>query len=325
MQIVRVDAFGPPEVLQLVEMEPPALGPGEIRLAVRASGVNRADILQRTGKYHGVQAPVFPGREAAGVVTEVAAGVSGIAMGERAVAFGVRPGGYATEVVAPAASAVALPPGVSFEQGACLPTSWLSAWYTLVRLAQVKAGETALVQGAASAVGHAAVQIARWRGARVLATAGSREKLDWLRGLGADDGIDYSREDVSQRVKAITGGKGVEVVLDAVGGRAFRSSLESLAYRGRCVSMANVTTEDSVVNTRDFYPKNATIFGFQLPFLIARDGYDPRPDLAELLRLVAAGELRVHVDRTFPLADAAAAHRHLEERRNRGNVVLVTG
>jgi NADPH2:quinone reductase len=325
MQIVRVDTFGPPEVLQLVEMAPPPLGPGELRLAVRAAGVNRADILLRTGKYHGVKAPVFPGREAAGVVTEVAPDVRGLAPGARVVVFGGRPGCYATEAVAPAARAVALPAGVSFEHAAALPTSWLSAWYTLVRLAQVKAGETVLVQGAASAVGHAAVQIARRAGARVLATAGSREKLDWLRGLGADEGIDYSREDVAERVRAITGGKGVEVVLDAVGGRAFRSSLESLAYRGRCVSMANVTTEDSVVNTRDFYPKNATIYGFQLPFLIERDGYDPRPDLAELLRLVERGELRVHVDRTFPLADAAAAHRWLEERRNRGNVVLVSG
>ena len=325
MQIIRIDAFGPPEVLKLVELDPLPLGPGEVRVAARACGVNRADVLQRTGKYHGASVPAFPGREAAGVVTEVGPGVEGIAPGDRVVAFRGKPGCYATEVVSPASRVVRIPEGVAFEEAASLPTSWLSAWYCLVRLAKLRPGETLLVQGAASAVGHAAVGIARSRGAKVIATAGSAEKLAWLATLGADHGIDYSREDVAARVAELTGGKGVEAVLDAVGGKAFGSSLKALAYGGRCVQMANVTTEDSVVNTRDFYPKNAAIYGFQISFLMERDGWDPRPDLAELLALVAAGTLRVHVDRTFPLADAAAAHRYLEERRNRGNVVLVTG
>lgn len=325
MQIIRVDSFGPPEVLKLVEMESPPLGPGELRVAARACGVNRADILLRTGKYHGASLPAFPGREAAGVVLEVAPDVRGFAPGDRVLAFRGSTGCYATEIVAPASRAVPVPEAVGFEAAACLPTSWLSAWYTLVRLARVERGETVLIQGAASAVGHAAVQIARWRGARVLATAGSAEKLAWLRGLGAEVGIDYGKEDVVAEVAKATAGKGCDVVLDAVGGQAFGASLKALAYRGRCVAMANVTTEDSVVNTRDFYPKNATIHGFQISFLSEKEGWDARPDLEELLGHVASRALTVHVDRSFPLVDAAAAHRYLEERRNRGNVVLVTG
>jgi NADPH2:quinone reductase len=326
MQIIRVDAFGPAENLKVVEMESPPLQAGEVRIAASACGVNRADVLQRTGAYHGAKVmPVFPGREAAGTVAEVGPGVSGFAVGDRVLGFGGRPGCYASEVNFPVERLVRIPDGVSFEQAACLPTSWLSAWYTLVRLARLQQGETVLIQGAASAVGHAAVLIARWRGARPIATAGSAEKLEWLRGLGAADGIDYSREDVAARVAELTGGKGCEVVLDAVGGKAFGASLKALAYGGRCVSMANVTTEDSVVNTRDFYPKNAAIYGFQISFLREKSGWDARPDLAELLALIASGALRPHVDRTFPLADAAGAHRWLEERRNRGNVLLVTG
>jgi NADPH2:quinone reductase len=325
MQIVRVDAFGGPEVLKLVEADPLPLASGEVRIAARACGVNRADVLLRTGKYHGASVPAFPGREAAGIVVETAPDVRDLATGDRVVAFRVRPGGYATEVVAPASRVVPVPEGVGFEAAASSPTSWLSAWYCLVRLARLDRGETVLVQGAASAVGHAAVQIGRWKGARVLATAGSAEKLEWLRGLGADVGIDYVAQDVAAEVARATGGKGCDVVLDAVGGRAFGASLKALAYRGRCVAMANVTTEDSVVNTRDFYPKNARILGFQISFLVDRDGWDPRPDLEELLGQFASGALAVHVDRAFPLADAAAAHRYLEERRNRGNVVLVAG
>jgi NADPH2:quinone reductase len=323
MQIVRVDAFGGPEALRLVEMDPPRLERGELRVKVHACGVNRADILLRTGKYHGASVPAFPGREAAGVVSEVGPDAAGFAVGDRVLAFRVRPGGYATEVAAPALRCVRIPAGVDFAVAASLPTSWMSAWYTLLRQAKVAAGETVLIQGAASAVGHAAVQIARWKGAKVIATAGSAEKLEWLKGLGAAEGIDYSRQDVAAEVARLTGGKGVEVVLDAVGGKAFPSSLKALGYGGRCVSMANVTTEDSVVNTRDFYPKNAVIHGFQISFLVDRSGWDPRPELEELLGLVARGELKVHLDRTFPLADAAGAQRYLEERKNRGNVALV--
>jgi NADPH2:quinone reductase len=286
--------------------------------------VNRADILQRSGNWHVKTLPVFPGREAAGVVLEVGPGATGFTVGQRALAFRGLPGCYATEVVAPAERVVAVPEGLDLVKAAALPTSWLSAWYSLVRLARLESGEWLLVQGAASAVGSAAVAIARWRGAKVIGAARGEEKGKWLRAAGADEAIDYSQLDVAAEVRRITGGRGVDVVLDAVGGKTFGPSLQSLAYAGRCVSMANVTTEDSVVNTRDFYPKNASIFGFHVGQLMEH-GWDPRPDLGELMQHVASGELEVQVDRTFPLEQAPDAHRYLEERRNRGAVVLVAG
>jgi len=322
VKIMRVDAFGPPEAMKWVDMDPPPLAEGQLRIAVKAAGVNRADILQRSGNWHVRTLPVFPGREAAGLVTEVGAGVTGFTAGQRVLAFRGMPGCYATEVVAPAERVVALPDGMDFTNAAALPTSWLTAWYSLVRLARLERGEWLLVQGAASAVGSAAVAIARWRGAKIVGAARGDEKGAWLRGIGADEALDYSIVDVASEVKRLTAGRGVDVVLDAVGGRTFGPSLQSLAYAGRCVSMANVTTEDSVVNTRDFYPKNATIYGFHVGQMMEH-GWDPRADLREMMDLVASGALVVHVDRTFPLESAAEAHRYLEERRNRGNVLLV--
>lgn len=321
---MRVDAFGPPEAMQWVDMEPPPLAEGQLRIAVKAAGVNRADILQRSGNWHVKTLPVFPGREAAGVVTEVGGGAGGLAVGQRVLAFRGMPGCYATEVVAPADRVVAIPDRLDFTKAAALPTSWLSAWCSLVRLARLEQGEWLLIQGAASAVGSAAVAIARWRGAKVIGAARGEEKGRWLKEIGADEAVDYSTADVAAEVRRITGGKGADVVLDAVGGKTFGPSLQSLAYAGRCVSMANVTTEDSVVNTRDFYPKNATIHGFHIGQMMEH-GWDPRGDLREMMDLVATGALAVHVDRTFPLDAAPDAHRYLEERRNRGNVVLVAG
>jgi len=229
---------------------------------------------------------------------------------------------YAEYIAAPANCVIRIPAGVDWAAAASLPTAWLSAWYCMRHLARLQAGETILIHAAASGVGDAAVQIAKHLGARVIATAGSDEKVAWARANGADWGINYERQDVVAETKTITEDKGVEVVLDAVGGRAFSASLKAIGYTGRVVALANVTLEDSVISTRDFYPKNVTIYGFQISNLMKRGGYDPRPDLEELMRRVAAGRLQVHVDRVFSLAEAGEAHRYLEQRRNRGKVIL---
>ena len=142
---------------------------------------------------------------------------------------------------------------------------------------------------------------------------------------GADEGINHAREDVLERTRAIAGEGGVEVVLDTVGGSTFGESLKVVGHGGRVVTLANVALEQSRIDTRDFYPKNATIYGFQITNLIQHLGYDPRDDLGELAGLVARNKLEIHVDRTFPLERAADAHRHLEERRNRGKVIIHPG
>ena len=178
---------------------------------------------------------------------------------------------------------------------------------------------------AASGVGDVAVQLAKAAGATVIATAGSDEKVAWALENGADHGVNHESESVVERVTELLGGAGAEVVLDTVGGARFGESLKAAGHGGRVVSLANVALESSTVDTRDFYPKNVAIYGFQITNLIRRLGYDPRADLAELARLAAGGDLEVHIDAAFGLSEAADAHRRLEARLNRGKVVLHPG
>jgi NADPH2:quinone reductase len=235
-----------------------------------------------------------------------------------------KPGFYAERAVVPAQQVVAVPDAVDLPSAAALPTSWLSAWYCLHSLLQIEPGETVLLHAAASGVGSAAVRIAIDAGATVIATAGSAEKVKWVSDLGAQQVLDSSTENgdrLVNRVQELTAGRGVDAVLDVVGGSAFADSLRAIAYGGRVVAMANVALASSTIDTRDFYPKNGRIFGFQITALMDH-GYDPRPDLGELLAAVAAGRFTVDIDSMFPLAAAADAHRHVESRQNRGKVIL---
>lgn len=323
MRVVQIAEFGGPEVLQGVEVAPPEVGPDEVLVEIRAAAVNRVDVLMRSGRYHTPPTlPFVPGREASGVVIDVGAEVDGARSGDRIVAFAGRPGAYAELMAVPARDVFAMPEGLEWAPAASLPIAWLTAWHCLRHVADVQKGEIVLVHAAASGVGDAAVQIAKQLGALVIASAGSDEKVAWAEANGADWGVNYERQDVVAEVARVTESAGVDVVIDAVGGPVFSQSLKAVGRGGRVVALANVSLEDSVVNTRDFYPKNATIYGFQIANLM-QEGHDPRLDLEELMGLVAAGTLNVHVDRVFPLEDAPAAHKYVEERRNRGKVVLV--
>jgi len=330
VRAVVVEEFGPPEVLRIRDVDEPALGRGDVLIAIEAAGVNRADALARAGKYHRAgQPPLILGLEAAGTVLAVGEDVGGIRAGDRVVARGATndPGFYAERAVVPAAAVVPVPDGVGLLAAACLPTAWVSAWYCLRRLAEIRPGETVVIHAAASGVGSAAVQIAAATGATAIATAGSAEKVAWARSLGASAGLDTSSLDRAQvlgGIAALTGGLGADVVLDTVGGDTFSDSLRAAGYAGRVVALANVALAPSVIDTRDFYPKNVRILGFQITALMEH-GYDPRADLVELLDGLAAGQLRVPISATFGLADAAEAHRLLESRAVFGKVVLTVG
>ncbi|MET0865303.1 MAG: zinc-binding dehydrogenase, partial [Nakamurella sp.] len=305
----------------------PVPAAGQVLIGIETAGVNRADILVRTGKYHRAgQPPLVLGVEGAGTVLGVGPDVDEFAVGQRVVGLGEtnKPGFYAEQVVVPVGQVVAVPDAVSLASAAALPTAWLSAWYCLHRLLQIQAGETVLLHAAASGVGSAAVRIAVDAGATVIATARSAEKVSWVTELGAQHALDSSTEHGDRlvaTVQELTGGHGVDAVLDVVGGQAFSDSLRAIAYGGRVVAMANVALASSTIDTRDFYPKNGRIFGFQITALMDH-GYDPRPDIADLLAAVATGRFTVDIDSTFPLADAAAAHRHVESRQTRGKVLL---
>jgi NADPH2:quinone reductase len=298
-----------------------------VLVRVVAAGVNRVDALVRAGVYHRAgRPPLIPGVEAAGTVAAVGEGVTGIGVGQRVMALdGVNaPGFYAELAVVPAEQVTVLPDGVGLTEAATLPVAWLSAWYSLRRLARVAKGDTVVVKAAASGVGSAAVQIAAEAGAHVIAIAGSPQKAAWAAEFGAESLIDTSAhpEDAEvEEVLRLTDGRGADVVLDTVGGRAFGRSLREIAHGGRVVALANVALEPSTVDTRDFYPKNASILGFQLTNLQIH-GYDPRADLRELADRVAAGTYRVPVETVFPLEQARAAHERLEQRDNRGKIVI---
>ncbi|MER7563789.1 zinc-binding dehydrogenase [Streptomyces sp. NPDC097941] len=330
MRAVRIDRFGGPEVLVPVDVPDPVPGPGEVLMRVAAAGVNRADALLRAGLYHRAgRPPLIPGAEAAGVVVEVGEGVTDFAPGQRVMALdgGKSSGFYAELATVSATQVVVLPDGVDLARAAALPIAWLSAWYCVRHLARVSKNDTVLVKAAASGVGTAAVQIAAEAGARVIALAGSAEKAAWAGEFGADVTVDTSAHPDDAEVEEVlrlTEGRGADVVLDTVGGRAFGRSLREVGHGGRVVALANVALEPSTVDTRDFYPKNASILGFQLTNLQIH-GYDARADLRELADRVAAGGYRVPIETVVPLEEARSAHERLEERANRGKIVLSAG
>ena len=330
MRAVQLEAFGGPEVLVPVDLPDPVPGPGQVLIAVEAAGVNRADVLTRSGRYHRAgHPPLVLGLEGAGTIAALGPGVSGLHVGQKVLAQGAAnaPGFYAEQAVVNAERVVVVPDTVAALEAAALPVAWLSAWYSLHRLGRVQPGQSVLIHAAASGVGSATVQLASVAGANVIAAAGGAAKTEWVAKLGAAHVLDsqaLSGEQLVERVTELTGGHGADFVLDNVGGEVFAQSLKAVAYGGTVVALANVALAPSTIDTRDFYPKNATIHGYQATNLIEH-GYDPRPDLQQLLTLLAEGSVHVPIAAVYGLEDAAEAHRRLEERGVRGKILLSTG
>jgi NADPH2:quinone reductase len=324
MHVVRVTEFGPADTLEWTEVADPTPGAGEILVSIAAASVNRSDLLYRSGRYHsGPPLPAVLGSEGAGTIAALGAGVTGFDVGDRVVIWGGlgAPGCYAEQAVVPADRALVVPDAVDLSVAAATPVAWLSAWYCMHHLVAVRSGEVVLVNAAASGVGSAAVQIVKDAGASVIAVVGSDDKEQWIRELGADHVLRRDRDDVVDEVGKLTAGNGADAALDLVGGDAFTAAVRAVGHAGRVAAMANVALAPSTVDTRDFYPKNASIFGFQITDLM-RHGWDPRPDLRTVLAALADERFTVPIDSTFPLAEAAAAHIRLESARTRGKIVL---
>jgi len=322
MHAVQIAAFGPAENLVPASRPVPVPGPGQVRVRLGYASVNRSDLLLRAGGYHTLpQLPHVPGNEGAGVVDAVGPDVADFAVGDRVVAWAAG-GGYAQAMVADAnRRVVRVPDGVGLDVAAALPIAWLTASYTAQRLAQVGPQDTVLVYAAASAVGTALVQIAARAGATVVGVVGSPEKAALVRDLGAALVLQRGSEPVADAVRTATGGRGADVVFDLVGGPTFGEALRLAAPLGRVVAIANVALAPSTIDTRDFYPKNVTVFGFQFTQRQIL-GWDARPDLATLLAQLADGTYVVPIDVRFPLAEAASAHRRLESGVTQGKVLL---
>jgi len=324
MRAIEIAQPGGPEVLRLVERPMPAAGPGEILLRVEAAGVNRPDILQRLGQYPpppGVSD--LPGLEIAGTVVALGTEVSRWREGDTVCAL-VAGGGYAEFCVAPALQALPLPHGVRPRDAAAIPETFFTVWTNLFERGGLAEGETVLVHGGSSGIGTTAIQLAKAFGAHVIATAGSPDKCQACLDLGADRAVNYRMEDFVAVAKEATGGRGVDVILDMVGGDYVSRNLEALAVEGRLVQIAFLRGARAEVNLLPLMQKRITFTGSTLRARsVAEKGNIAAALRAAVWPKLDAGELRPVIQSTHPLSNAADAHAELERGEHVGKIVLV--
>lgn len=310
--------------LEVAEIESPRLGPGQIRIGVRASGVNFPDILMVEGKYQvKPEFPFIPGLEVAGVVLECAEGVEHVGPGERVLAFARRGGGHAEEAVVPAAIVTPIPDAMDFVTAAAFPVAYGTAHFALTHRGHIAAGEVLLVLGASGGVGLAAIEIGKLLGARVIAAASNSEKLAVARQHGADETINYLSEDLRDRVYALTNGKGVDVVFDPVGGEAFKQSVRCIGWEGRILVIGFASGDIPQVATNMILVKNFSVTGVAFGEHSWRFPDDTRRRLAKLLEAYSDGRLKPTVMKTYSLADAPLALAEISNRRVVGKLVLI--
>jgi len=323
MKAIVFDAPGDESVLRLGDAPAPPLGPGELRLRVAATAVNRADLLQRQGLYPPPPgaSPIL-GLECAGEVAEVGEGVSGWRPGDRAMAL-LAGGGYAEEVVVPAVCAMPIPERLSFEEAAAVPEVFLTVHLNVWQLGGLAPGGSVLVHGGGSGIGTAAIQLAKAAGARILVTAGSPEKCRACLELGADAAFDYRRQDFAAEVKAATGGRGVDVVLDSIGGPYLAKNLASLAAGGRLVVIGLMGGAKAEIHLGELLVKRLSVIGSTLRTRpVPEKGALVADFQARFGAALASGAIRPTVDRVLPLAEAAAAHRAMKASEHFGKIVL---
>lgn len=313
---------GGPEVLRYEEVPDPPLHARGVLIDVKAVSIEGGDTLNRAGGEL-TSKPHIVGYQCAGVVREAGAEVTDRKPGDRVVAM-MANGSHAAMVSVPATSTFLIPDGLDITEAACVPVPFGTADDCLFEFGHLKQGETVLIQAGGSGVGIAAVQLAKRAGATVLATASSGEKLDKLKAFGLDHGINYREEDFVKAAREITGGRGVDLVVDSVGGSTLQGSLECLAYRGRAITVGNAGRDSGTkLDPGPLMMGNRSLTGV---FLGAESMLQPQRVQAMIaghLRDIAAGALKVVVDRTFPLAEAAAAHAYIESRASFGRVVLI--
>jgi NADPH:quinone reductase len=315
------DEVGGPDVFRYEEVPDPALRPNGLVIEIAAIGIQGGDLLHRQGGDI-TSHPHIVGYQASGVVRSVGADVAGFEPGQRVVAT-VGNGSHAELVSASPRSVWAIPDELSLEAAAGVPIEFGTAHDCLFEFGRLEAGETVLVHAGAGGVGLAAIQLAKAAGATVLATASSDDRLQRLHEFGMDHAINYATDDVVTRVHELTDGRGVDLVVDPVGGKTLERSIASLAYRGRISWVGRAGRDEQPPEVWPIMQKNGSITGVFLAAEIVRRPERTRPMIADLIRRVANGELTVVVDRTFPLAEAADAHRYIESRRAFGRVLLI--
>jgi NADPH:quinone reductase len=312
---------GGPEVFRYEDVPDPVAGPDELLVRVEAVSIEGGDTLNRLGGVFAAT-PHIVGYQCAGTVISVGAAVSGVKAGDRVVTVGLD-GSHAELRAVGEPFCWVIPEGVTTEEGACVPVPFGTADDCLFEFGRLQPGETALIHAGASGVGIAAIQMAKRAGARVLATASSDSRLDRLQDLGLDNGINYATLDFADEVRRLTDGRGADVIVDSVGGSTLQKSLHCLAYRGRCVTFGDAGRElASTLDISTMRANNQTLVGY---FLGAELFMAPRAHdmVAGILADVASDDLRVVIDRRFPLEQAGEAHAYIESRQAFGRVLLI--
>ena len=319
MKAVRINEFGGLEVLQWEDVPEPTPRAGQVLIKVDSAGVNYADIMRRQGNYPGPDLPATLGLEAAGTITDLGEGVSGLSVGQRVMAMG--PQGNAEFVAVNANYVFPYPETVDPVQAGGMPIVFLTAYHLLKTRGQIQPGETVLIQAGASGVGTVAIQLAKAWGARVITTASSPEKLDLARSLGADETINYVAQDFEEEVRQLTNGNGVELVLECVGGPVLEKSVRCVASYGKLISFGNASGTPASLPGADIFGANRTVIGFSMGRSpMGRLNHQEAMD--ELFPMLAQGQVRLVVDRVLPMAEAAKAHQHLSNRGSQGKVIL---
>ena len=325
MKAIRCHGWCDPEFLVLDDIAPPPLQPDHVRIRVRAAGLNFADTLMIAGRYQvRPKLPFVPGLEAAGEVIETGAAVTHVGVGQRVVGYCRSGGAYGEEAVVHGAATIAIPDQMDFVTAAAFPIAYGTAHYALRHRAELKRGETLLVLGAAGGVGLAAVEIGKQSGARVIAAAGSPEKLAVAKAHGADDLIEYRSESIRDRVRELTDGRGADVVFDPVGGDAFDQAFRAVNFSARLLVIGFAGGRIQSVPANYVLVKGVSIVGIVWGAQWERDPHLITDSLGEMLRWWETGRLHPVVAKTFPLAEAGTAMTELLSRRYAGKLVLET-
>lgn len=325
MQYVMLDGFGGPEVLKPGQMAVPQPGDGEILVKVAAAGVNRPDVQQRLGHYNpppGVT--TVPGLEISGEVVALGSGTSRYKVGDKVCAL-VAGGGYAEYCVAPEPQTLPVPEGCAMVDAGGIPETFFTVWTNVFDRGGLQPGEALLIHGGSSGIGTTAIQLAHEFGSRVFVTAGSEEKCQACRDLGADRAINYRDEDFVAVVKEITDGKGVDVILDMVGGSYVQRNIDAMNWDGRIVQIAWLGGPKVEANFMKLMLKRLTWTGSTLrPRTVEQKAEIAKSLEAKVWPLLAAGKVKPVIHKTFPLAEAAEAHRLMESSEHIGKIILTT-
>jgi NADPH:quinone reductase len=320
MKAAVIHENGGPDVLRYEDVPDPTAQDGSVVVDAEAISLEGGDLLARAAGQMAA-APHVVGYLSAGTISEIGAGVDGRAVGDRVVTLNAH-GSHAARRAVPAVMTWPIPAGLDAATAACVPVAFGTAYECLFTAGQLAAGQTVLVHAGAGGVGMAAIQLAKRAGATVIATASSDEKLERLTALGLDHGINYATESFVERTNALTDSRGVDVVIDSIGGQNLVDSIAVLAYRGRLVSVGTAARAGSAIEARSLWGRNNTLHGVYLAAATMYEYARIHPMIGEMLARVASGELRVEIDRSFALADAAAAHEYAESRRAFGRIVI---